>query len=94
MNILNRLREFLRPRPLSCQQVNQFILDYLEGDMDEPTRVSFEAHMQNCPTCGSFLDQYRATTRLVRQADEITIPPAVIDRTIDFLRNRYDRSGE
>lgn len=94
MIIFDRIKNFIRPKPLSCQQVNQFILDYLEGEMDEPTRVAFEAHLQNCPNCGSFLDQYRATTRLVQDAAEIDIPPAVIDRTIDFLRNRYESGDE
>ena len=90
MSILDRIRDFVRPKPLSCQQVNQFILDYLEGEMDEPTRVAFQAHLQNCPNCGSFLEQYRTTARLVKDSDEIDIPPAVIDRTIDFLRSHYD----
>ncbi len=94
MSILDKIKRFVRPKALSCQQVNQFILDYLDGETDERTRIAFEAHMRNCPNCGSFLDQYRATTHLVRDANDIEIPPAVIDRTIDFLRTRYEGSEE
>lgn len=88
MSIFNKIVEFIRPKPLSCQQVNQFILDYLEGDMDDQTRVAFESHLQNCPNCAAFLDQYRSTTRLVREAEEIEVPPEVVDRTIEFLRRQ------
>ena len=94
MSILDKIKGFVRPRALSCQQVNQFILDYLDGETDERTRIAFEAHLGNCPNCESFLDQYRATTRLVRDANDIEIPAAVIDRTIDFLRTRYEGSEE
>ncbi len=92
MSIFAKFRDFVRPKPLSCQQVNQFILDYLDGEMDDPTRIAFEAHLQNCPNCRLFVDQYRETTRLVRETDDIDIPPEVVERTIDFLRRR--RYGE
>lgn len=94
MSIFARIKAFLRPEPLSCQQVNQFIVDYLEGTMDEPTRVAFESHLRHCPNCGPFLDQYRTTARLVRDADDIEVPPAVIERTIEFLRKRHERGDE
>lgn len=86
MSIFDRIKDFIRPKPLSCQQVNRFILDYLEGEMEDQTRVTFEAHLRNCPNCGSFLDQYRATAQLVRDVDDVEIPPEMIERTVEFLR--------
>ena len=94
MNIFAKIRSFVRPRPLSCQEVNRFIVDYLDGDLDDQTRLTFESHLRNCPSCGSFLDQYRATAQLIQDADEIEIPPAVIERTIEFLRNRGEGTRE
>jgi predicted anti-sigma-YlaC factor YlaD len=84
----------MRRDPWTCEKVNQFIIDYLEEEVDEQTREQFEAHLQNCPTCAVFLEQYRSTVDVVSDIKEIDIPPALVDRTLDFLRNHYPRGGK
>lgn len=90
MSIFAKINRLFRREPLSCRQVNQFIVDYLEGDMDERTRIQFESHLHNCPNCTKFLDQYRETVYLVHDSDDVELPPELVDRTVDFLRNHYE----
>ena len=46
---------------ISCQEVVEIVTDYLEGQLDEATRVELEAHLALCPGCDLYLEQMRAT---------------------------------
>lgn len=62
---------------MNCREFVDFLMSYIEGDLDdEPTRV-FEEHMRLCPPCETYLDSYRETIRLGRLAcrDEDGPPP-------------------
>lgn len=46
---------------ITCQEVVELVTDYLEGTLDEATRVEIEAHLELCPGCEQYLRQMRAT---------------------------------
>jgi anti-sigma factor RsiW len=46
---------------ITCQQVVELVTDYLEGELDEPTRTELEAHLALCPGCDAYLTQMRTT---------------------------------
>lgn len=46
---------------IRCQEVVELITDYLEGQLDGPTRTELEAHLPLCEGCGEYLRQMRAT---------------------------------
>ena len=48
---------------IRCQEVVELITDYLEGQLDGPTRTELEAHLPLCEGCGEYLRQMRATIR-------------------------------
>jgi len=50
---------------MTCQDVADFLVDYVDGDLPAPVRQQFEAHLGVCPACVSYLQQYRDTIRLV-----------------------------
>ena len=51
-------------RDLPCQEIVELVTDYLEGAMDAPLRVSFEAHLAGCPHCTHYLEQIGAAIRI------------------------------
>ena len=54
----------MSPEPgmtITCQEVVELVTDYLEGTLDDTTRVEIEAHLSLCPGCGEYLRQMRAT---------------------------------
>ncbi len=65
MAVLKTLKHWFR-RPLSCEDVNRFIIDYLEETILPRTRTRFEAHLENCANCGPYFDQYRQSVNWVR----------------------------
>ncbi len=74
-------------KPTHCQDVDKFLVDYLEGTLDEKTSRKFEEHINLCPACKVFLDQYKETIQLTRACDNIEIPKELVDRTLQFLNS-------
>ena len=93
MAALQILKSFFR-RPLSCEDVNRFIIDYLEETLPPRTRKRFEAHVADCPNCGSYFDQYLETLDLVREDGSFAIEPPeeLVDMTLHFLREHYSNN--
>jgi anti-sigma factor RsiW len=46
---------------IRCQEVVEVITDYLEGELDEATRIELEAHLTLCEGCAEYLRQMRTT---------------------------------
>ena len=48
---------------ISCQEVVELVSDYLEGLVDDATRVEIDAHLHLCTGCDEYLRQMRTTIR-------------------------------
>ena len=46
---------------LSCKAFVELVTDYLEGALDEDTRIRFEQHLLACSGCETYLQQMRET---------------------------------
>ena len=44
---------------MKCKDFNDFLGEYLEGELEDKTRTVFEAHLQICPPCVGYLDSYK-----------------------------------
>lgn len=75
---------------LSCEEINHFIVDFLDGEANEPARIAVEAHLRHCADCATFLDQYRTTIRLARKTRDPAVPEGMTRRIIEFLQDHYD----
>lgn len=60
---------------ISCREVSEFLLAYLERDLDDAARAEFELHLQRCPPCVHYLDGYRETIALVRRCGREELDP-------------------
>lgn len=49
---------------MTCQEFVDFILAYLERDLGEAERTTFEAHVGLCPPCLDYLETYKDTVAL------------------------------
>jgi anti-sigma factor RsiW len=50
---------------MRCQEFVELVTSYLEGDLPEGDRAEFERHMELCPGCELYLDQFRTTMTLL-----------------------------
>lgn len=65
---------FRKDRPASCRQVGKVLQRYLDGEIDDETRLRVADHLDECRCCGLGADTYlQIKAALARQATE---PPA------------------
>ena len=84
MNLIDKIRHHFQPM-LTCEQVNNFIMDYLEGRLSEDVKSRFEQHLQKCASCTPYLDQYIKTVELVAQDGQMEVPADLAEHTMSFL---------
>jgi|GEM_PF-783442 len=52
---------------ITCREIGEFLLAYLEHDLGGGARAEFERHLNKCPPCVHYIDGYRETIELVRR---------------------------
>jgi len=69
-----------------CETGVEFLMDYLEGVVPDDMRTILESHVTGCPKCAAFIASYLATPRILREATAATMPPALQQSLLAFLR--------
>ena len=59
---------------MPCRELVELVTEYLEGTLSAGDRVRFEAHLDDCEYCTTYVEQMRTTIRLVGR-----IPPEAVD---------------
>jgi anti-sigma factor RsiW len=65
---------------MTCRELVEFLMDYLDGVLPEPERSCFEEHLGECPDCVAYLASYQEAIRLGKEActaGDDSIPPDV-----------------
>ncbi|HEY8535743.1 MAG TPA: zf-HC2 domain-containing protein [Vicinamibacterales bacterium] len=78
---------------LTCRQMADFLMDYLNDELESSVRARFEVHLHRCPNCVRYLETYTLTTRLCRSAFHVDdaevpreIPEDLVAAILDALR--------
>ena len=53
---------------VTCQEVITFLLAYIEGELEPEKQEEFERHLAVCPSCVTYLRQYKETVRLAKES--------------------------
>ena len=53
---------------MKCRELAEFILHYLEGELDAETRERFERHLSRCANCRRYIAAYKTTVDLSQRA--------------------------
>lgn len=73
---------------ISCQQVIDYCLDYIEGDLPDDEQAHFRRHLGQCPDCVTFFETYRRTPEVTRTVLGTSMPLTVKQSVWTFLRGR------
>ena len=65
-----------QPPYITCRELIDFIAGYLDGSLGGAPRSEFERHLRVCPSCRDYLDSYRRTVSLGKDALAPTDEPA------------------
>jgi len=72
----------------ACVSGVELLMDYLEGVLPADVRSAVEAHVSGCPRCVAFIESYRETPRIMREATANAMPEDLQASLLSFLRER------
>ncbi len=53
---------------MTCQEILDFLMHYLDGELPPEQVVAFEEHLGECPPCVAYLKSYQEVVRLGKLA--------------------------
>ena len=53
---------------MKCRECDEFLVDYVAGELPADVLATFELHVSRCRNCRIYLEQYRATIKAGRTA--------------------------
>lgn len=53
---------------MTCQEIADFLRQYLEGELTPSQQETFEKHLQECPDCMAYLESYAMTIKASQAA--------------------------
>ena len=72
---------------MNCRTFVELVTDYLEGALDEDTRLRFDEHLALCPGCADYLDQIRVTVHRLGRLSEDALDLFYRDRLLTAFRD-------
>jgi anti-sigma factor RsiW len=75
---------------MTCQQLIDFLNDYVDGELSADARQRFEAHLTACRDCRDYLGQYRRSVELTKSvaADDAgtDLPPSLVKAIVEAMK--------
>ena len=77
------------PQMISCVEFEEFILEYLDGELEPGRRRRFELHIRLCRECREYLVAYQRARELGRKSLLTTQPelPEVPEELVSAILN-------
>ena len=75
-----------------CDDVREFLLDYLDHALPPLTRLRFSLHLRMCPRCQAYLERYRTGVEFAKQSLDEAPPPELVELTLKFLNDHLPDS--
>jgi anti-sigma factor RsiW len=72
---------------LTCQELVEFLADYLSGELPDQHRAAFNGHLAECPPCVAYMKSYREAVRLGKLvvSDDGSVPPDVPEALVEAI---------
>jgi anti-sigma factor RsiW len=86
MKLIRIRRKGSRSDDLSCPELVRLVTDYLEGAMSKTDRRRFDAHLDACDGCGTYLEQMRDTVTVAGVLAEDSVDPVARDALLTAFR--------
>ncbi len=70
---------------LTCQQLIDFIMSYLDDELPQDQRTEFDRHMAACPSCVDYLKTYEKTLLLAKSCADDRVPEAIPESLVQAI---------
>ena len=68
---------------VACREFVELVTEHLEGTLPEEVELAIARHLELCEPCVVYLEQTRATVRLLGSLPTPSLPPVVKDRLLE-----------
>jgi anti-sigma factor RsiW len=75
-------------KDIVCISGVELLMEYFEGTLERDVRAAIDAHVAGCPRCVAFIESYRDTPRILRDATALEMPSDLEASLIAALRSR------
>jgi anti-sigma factor RsiW len=72
----------------NCRTTIDLLAALVDGALSMEEGSALAAHLADCPRCVEFLESYRGTSRIIREATKVDVPPDIEGRLLGFLATR------
>ena len=72
---------------MDCNELVELVTDYLELRLSPVDVERFEAHLEECDDCATYLEQIRQSVAVVGTLSEETLPPGAADALLAEFRD-------
>lgn len=80
-------------RELVCKEVVELVSEYLGHRLSEEDRRAFDAHLETCPPCTTYLEQMKTVLNVAVGLDEQPVPARVEQELLGLFRTWRDKTA-
>jgi predicted anti-sigma-YlaC factor YlaD len=73
-------------RAITCQELTEVLTDYLEGVMSAEDRARFDAHLEICDGCVTYVEQMRQAITTVHELRVEDVEATAPDELLEAFR--------
>jgi anti-sigma factor RsiW len=73
---------------LTCRDVIDLLVDYLEQSLPPETLEGFNWHLDHCAACVAYVNTYKKTRELTGEVTRVAMPDDMRTRLRQFLLDR------
>jgi mycothiol system anti-sigma-R factor len=77
---------------ITCQQLVDFIMSYLDNELPQAERAEFDRHMAACPSCVDYLKTYEKTILLAKTCGDDPVPDEVPESLVQAILEARKRT--
>ena len=70
---------------MTCQQLIDFIMSYVENQLPQEERSEFDRHLAVCPSCVNYMKTYERTVLLAKACAEDPVPADVPESLVQAI---------
>ncbi len=81
---------------MTCQDLADFLMDYIEGALPQTQRDEFDSHLGACPPCIEYMKSYEETIRMGKtlcDQPDAPIPDDVPEKLIRAILSARAKSA-
>ena len=79
---------------MTCRACADFLVDYLDGQLDPDVRATFETHLDKCGNCRTYLEQMQQVLAAAGQLAEDSVAPEERAALLGAFRGWKEGSGD